>query len=118
MRIVEQPDQNPRHGALALRLVLSAASAALILGGAAYTMKSGPKASEVQFDGIFFLLVLPGLLPTAVYLFGVRTRRASVFSGGLLVGVTFLAWLPVSLVEDDAMRGVLVIPAFFITSTT
>ena len=77
--------------------------------GAIYAVQTNPG----EFNANFYGLLMAALLPSLVYVLGVRDPRSTILCGALLLGVTLLGW--VFVLEDDAMRGVGAVLAFFIT---
>jgi hypothetical protein len=92
-----------------VRLGFGAATAAVITAGSVYAVETNPGAYDVNFYG----LLLTALLPSLIYVFGVRERRSTVVCGSLLVGITVFGWAFV--LQDDPMRGVGAVLAFPIT---
>ena len=100
----------PRHPTLT-RVIVALTTSLIIVTGALYNVL---RSSERRVDANFFGLVLAGILPAMIFAIGVKTPRSVALYGLLLVGTTAFAWLFV-FVEDDAMRGVLTLPAFLFT---
>jgi hypothetical protein len=89
-----------------MRWAFALGTGGVIAAGAIY----GQRGNSGSLDAGFFALVAIALLPTVVYLAGVRSHRSRLLCGGLLLGVTCLGWA--SIVQDDAMRGVGAVAAF------
>ena len=92
-----------------VRWGLAVATAAVINVGAIYTVRT----NSGDFDANFYGLLLTALLPTFVYLLGVRGSRSTINCGLALFGVTVFGWAFV--LQDDPMRGVGAVLAFPIT---
>ena len=101
---------HPRHPTLT-RVIVAFTTTLIIVTGALYNVVGS---SERRVDANFFVLVLAALLPAMIFAIGVKTPRAVALYGLLLLGTTVFAWFFV-FVEDDAMRGVLTLPAFLFT---
>lgn len=92
-----------------MRWAFAILTAAIITAGAIYAVQTNPG----EFDANFYGLLLAALLPSLVYVVGVRDRRSTMQCGALLLGVTLLGW--VFVLQDDAMRGVGAVLEFAIT---
>ena len=92
-----------------MRWAFAISTAAIITAGAIYALQTNPG----EFDANFYGLLMAALLPSLVYVLGVRDPRSTILCGALLLGVTLLGW--VFVLEDDAMRGVGAVLAFPIT---
>lgn len=92
-----------------MRWAFALSTAAIITAGAIYVVQTNPG----KFDANFYGLLLTALLPSLVYVLGVREARSTMLCGALLLGVTLLGW--VFVLDDDAMRGVGAVAAFPIT---
>ena len=92
-----------------LRWGFASATAAVITAGAVYAARTNPG----DFDANFYGLLLTALLPTLVYLLGVRGSRSTVACGMCLLGITLFGWAFVF--QDDPMRVVGAVLAFPIT---
>ena len=92
-----------------MRWAFAISTAAIITAGAIYAVQTNPG----EFDANFYGLLMAALLPTLMYVLGVRDPRSTILCGALLLGVTLLGW--VFVLEDDAMRGVGAVLAFPMT---
>ncbi len=92
-----------------VRWAFGLATAAIIATGAGYGVRTNPG----QFDSNFYGFFLVALLPTFIYLVGVRDPRSIVLCGASLLAVTFLGWI--FILQDDPMRGVGAVGAFPVT---
>jgi len=95
-----------------VRWAFGLSTAAVITGGAIYAVRT----NQGDFDAKFYALLVTALLPSLVYLVGVRSPRSSMLCGALLFGVTLLGWI--FILQDDPMRGVGAVLAFPITLVT
>ncbi len=84
---------------------------AVIVLGSLYVARGGPPATRNDLDATFFILVGVALLPALIYVVAVRTLPTALYSGLAILGTTLGAWIFV-FTSRDAMRGVLVFPAF------
>ena len=92
-----------------MRWAFAISTVAIITAGAIYVVQTNPG----EFDAKFYSLLLAALLPSLMYVLGVREPRSTMLCGALLLGVTLLGW--VFVLQDDAMRGVGAVLAFPIT---
>ncbi len=92
-----------------LRWSIAATTAAIIIAGSVYVVRTNP----AEFDANFFALLLTALLPTVVFVIGVRSPGSAVAYGSALLGVTLLGWIFV--LDDDPMRAVGAVLTFPIT---
>ena len=97
----------PRRPTLT-RLIVALTTSLIIVTGALYNVLGS---SERRVDADFLGLVMAALLPSMIFAVGVRTPRRVALYGLLLLGATAFAWFFI-FVEEDAMRGVWVLPAF------
>lgn len=92
-----------------MRWAFGLTTAAIITAGSIYVVRTNPG----DFDANFYGLLLVALLPSLVYLLGVRDPHSIVICGASLMGVTLAGW--VFVLQNDAMRGVGAVAAFPIT---
>lgn len=92
-----------------MRWLFALPTAAIVTIGAVYAVRT----NQGEFDANFFGLLTIALLPTAVYLAGVRTPRCTFDCGAWLLGVTAAGWALI--LQDDPMRGLGALFAFVIT---
>lgn len=95
-------DQN----ALPYRLAFAGASALAVVGGhMLWFMESSraPGPGDPEVDAKFLLFLLGALVPTIIYVVGVRTFAATITAGSLLVGITISGWTIFAV--DSTMLG-------------
>ena len=101
----------PLRAAL-IRLLFATGAAAFIIAGMVYALRGGSHPTGGEFDANFFALMVAALLPSMIYLVGVKLAWSSVVCGGTLIGITFFGWIFV-FVSDTPERGLFTFPAFF-----
>jgi hypothetical protein len=102
---------------LPLQLTISAVSALVTLAGFVRAVVGAPAEEPARVDAVLLLVLGLCLLPTVVYLLGVRSRQMVIVFGACLLVPTVVTWLSYSL--DFAPLGVLVfvaVPFTFVTS--
>jgi hypothetical protein len=92
-----------------MRWLFALPTAAIVTSGAVYAVRTNGGELDVNFFGLLAI----ALLPTAVYLAGVRTPRCTFACGAWLLAVTAAGWALI--LQDDPMRGLGALFAFVIT---
>lgn len=102
---------------LPAQLTISAVSALVTLAGFVRTVAGAPAEEPASVDAALLGVLGLCLLPTLIYLLGVRSRQMVMVIGACLLVPTVVTWLSYSL--DFAPLGVLVfvaVPFTFVTS--
>lgn len=102
---------------LPAQLTISAVSALVTVAGFVRTVVGAPAEEPASADAVLLLVLGLCLLPTLIYLLGVRSRQMVIVFGACLLIPTAATWLSYSL--DFGPLGVLVfvaVPFTFITS--
>lgn len=99
---------------LVFRLAISLITATVIVACSADTQSS----LSGKYDAGYFGLLIIQLVPSFLFLLGLRDGRCTIICGGLLVMLTPGAWLLYYLYDKDAIVLSAVILAFLTTLTT
>ena len=81
----------PRHPTL-MRLVVALTTSLIVISGALYVVLGGAQGRERGLDVNFFGVVVAALLPSVVFVLGVKQPRSVAIYGPLLIGITAFAW--------------------------
>lgn len=105
---------------LLTRIAFAVAASAIVVGGGLLTSISPRLEDPVRVLGVSigltqFELVLAtaGLLPSLVFVLGVRTPWRILLFGALLLGITAAAWASYTLGESDALSGLTIVAGTF-----
>lgn len=108
----------PSVPTLLLRVCVVATAMATVAFALLDEVRQGPP--FISTAGLL-LIVAIGVVPSLVYLLGVRRRQTSVVYGLVLVAATAVAWLPAPLLSVEGGGGMeytFVLPVFLLTLVT
>jgi len=102
------------------RIAFAVAASAIVVGGSLLTSISPRLEGPVRVLGVSlgltqfeFVLAAASLLPSLVFLLGVRTPWRILLFGALLLGITGAAWASYVLGQSDALSGLTIVAGGF-----
>lgn len=102
---------------IAVRAGFSLVTSFIILAGFIEVVRTGPVEARGEIDAVFLGLLAVFLVPTLIYLLGVRRADTALYFGLALFLITAFGWVFV-FISDEALRAVFTPLALLATTGT